>query len=249
MGRRGDGTRRRLRGGAAAALLVGAGALTGVSAGCSGSTSDAVTVTETVAAADATDVPTTEASAAESDAAPAPQRLRGSGMRVVSMKVASPTPVVVAGTHTGSSNFIVEVLGEGSDITFNEIGAFTGSTLITGLSIGTHRVTVDADGAWTLTVTQPTPPDDATGLPGSITGKGQAVVWVRADESIAPIITGTHKGESNFIVDIVSADGSGAGNLFNEIGPFTGETTTGIPAGAYLIEIIADGSWSVRFAR
>jgi hypothetical protein len=41
----------------------------------------------------------------------------------------------------------------------------------------------------------------------------------------------------------------GEESLFNEIGAFSGETTTDIPAGPYMVSVQADGSWSLRFAR
>lgn len=229
-----------------ASLAIASGAL--VLQGCSSSstTADTVVVTETVAAAaaDAAEAP------AQDSAAPAPQNLSGSGMKVTSLNVSRESPVVIKGTHRGESNFIVDVLGgDYPDNAFNEIGNYSGTTVLTGLSLGKHRVRVNADGPWTLKVTQPDPPASPTGIPGAVTGKGSAVVWVRAAEDLEPIITGRHRGESNFIVGLLTPDGSGEENLFNEIGTFTGETTTSIPAGDYLMEVQADGSWSVRFAR
>lgn len=230
-----------------ALLAIASAAL--VLQGCSSdsTTADTVVVTETVAAA-AADVP--PEGQAEDSAAPAPQTLSGSGMKVTSLNVARDSPVVIKGTHRGESNFIVDVLGgDYPDNAFNEIGNYSGMTVLTGLSTGKHRVKVDADGPWTLKVTQPDPPANPSPIPGVVTGKGSAVVWVRAADDGDPIITGRHRGESNFIVDVLTPDGSGEENLFNEIGTFTGETTTNIPAGDYLMSVKADGSWSVRFAR
>lgn len=229
-----------------ASLAMAGGAM--VLQGCSSesTTADTVVVTETVAAA-AADVPEAPA---EDSAAPAPQALSGSGMKVTSLNVARESPVVIKGTHRGSSNFIVEVLGDDYPSgAFNEIGNYAGTTVLTGLSVGRHRVRVDADGSWTLRITQPDPPANPTAIPGAVTGKGSAVVWVRAAGDIDPIITGRHRGESNFIVNLLAPDGSGEENLFNEIGIFSGETTTSIPAGDYLLSVQADGSWSVRFKR
>ena len=228
-------------------MVVGVIAIAALTAGCGETGSASATVTQTVAAADTSVVNTPEAASSD---APAAQHLRGSGKRVVSINVATSTPLVLKGSNSGSSNFAVWVLGGGTDeLAFNEIGPYTGTTLITGLDTGRHRVKVEAEGAWTLDVTQPTPPSNATTIPGAISGKGQKVVWVRADEDLQPIITGRHRGESNFAVYIVSSDGVGKDLLFNEIGAFSGETTTDIPAGPYMVNVQADGSWSLRFAR
>ena len=228
-------------------MVVGVNAIAALTAGCGETGSASATVTQTVAAADASTVDTAEATSAD---APAAQQLRGSGMRVMSINVATSTPLVIKGSNTGSSNFIVHLLGGGTDESvFNEIGPYTGTTLITELGTGRYRVKVEAEGAWTLDFTQPTPPSNATPIPGAISGKGAKVVWVRADEDLQPIITGRHRGESNFIVHIVSPDGMGEESLFNEIGAFSGETTTDIPASPYMVSVQADGSWSLKFAR
>ncbi len=230
-----------------ASLAIASGAL--MLQGCSSdsTTADTVVVTETVAAAAADVAPDEET---EGSAAPAPQNLSGSGMKVASLNVGRESPVVIKGTHRGESNFIVDVLGgDYPDNAFNEIGNYSGTTVLTGLSLGRHRVRVNADGPWTLRVTQPDPPANPSSIPGAVTGKGSAVVWVRAAEDSDPIIIGRHRGESNFIVELLTPDGSGEEYLFNEIGTFSGETTTSIPAGNYLMSVQADGSWSVRFAR
>jgi len=225
-------------------LAVASAAIGLQGCGSDATTADTVVVTETVAAAEA-DVPD---AAAEESGAPAPQKLTGSGMKVTSLNVARESPVVIKGTHRGESNFIVDVLGgDYPDNAFNEIGNYSGATVLTGLSVGKHRVKVNADGPWTLTVTQPDPPANPSGIPGAVTGKGSAVVWVRASADIEPIIVGRHRGESNFIVDLMTPDGSGEENLFNEIGDFTGETTTSIPAGDYQMSVQTDDSWSMRF--
>lgn len=234
---------------AGASILVAAGLVGLVGCGGSGGEATTVVVTETVGA-DSADPTTTEAAPIQDVVpAPAPMTLTGSGMRIVTVNIARSTPTVIAAKHTGSSNFIVEVLGEGGEMAINEIGSFRGQVVLASLAHGRHRVKVDADGAWSLRFTQPNPPANATAIPGSLSGKGQAVMWIRANEDESPIITGHHRGDSNFIVDIHSADGAGDENLFNEIGPFSGETTTDIPAGDYLVSVVADGSWSLRFAR
>lgn len=231
-----------------AAVVLGAAA-TGLAA-C-GSTADSagedtVVVTETVAAADAA----AEDVSASTESAPKPQVVKGSGAKVKTIEVKRDSPLVVRASHSGSSNFIVHLTGGGeTDYLFNEIGNLkNAATLVAEPTTGTRRVKVDADGSWVLTFTQPDPPENATPIPGTLSGKGSAVVWVRADDDFEPIITGTTKGDSNFIVHLVSANGAGTAYLFNEIGPWSGETTEEIPEGSYLMSVDADASWAVKFS-
>lgn len=62
--------------------------------------------------------------------------------------------------HRGTSNFIVHLVGYGSqyghtDYVFNEIGNFKGQTLIDDVPAGTDYVAVDAfGGSWSLRFTR-----------------------------------------------------------------------------------------------
>ena len=84
--------------------------------------------------------------------------LRGTGARVVSVYVPRNSPLVVTGTHSGQSNFIVHMVKSGNkEFIFNEIGRYNGQALVAEPAAGRYRVAVDADGAWTLKFTQPRP--------------------------------------------------------------------------------------------
>jgi hypothetical protein len=50
-------------------------------------------------------------------------------------------------THSGSSNFAVKAYGDSSRLLVNEIGKYSGETL---LPSGTVLLEVEADGNWTL---------------------------------------------------------------------------------------------------
>ena len=61
---------------------------------------------------------------------------------------------VIKGTHSGESNFIVSLIGygrlRGDDTLFNEIGAFSGETLLRDMRKGAYLLAVRANGAWTI---------------------------------------------------------------------------------------------------
>lgn len=237
----------------AAIGAAGAGDNEGPSAAQTVTVQTTVTAEAEAAPAGTTEAP--EASEEEPQAAPkAPPRvLRGRGARVVSVTVAADSPLVVAGAHSGSSNFIVELVSPetGSINLFNEIGRYSGETAVEDAAAGRYRVKVDADGSWTLTFTQPVPTPKAKSIPGTIKGRGAMVIQIRTEEDLQPIIRARHRGQSNFIVDVIGYGGlTGSENLFNEIGNFSGETLLEeMPAGPYLLHVQADGPWTLTFSR
>lgn len=193
--------------------------------------------------------PTTEDAPVTPAAPPAPaaQRFSGQGSKVITVKFPTDgTPMIVQGRHTGSSNFIVGT-PNGSGI-FNEIGSFSG-TVVDTYDEGRQRVNVDADGTWSLTFREAVARPKAPTLPVALTGKGQTVEQIRVESDTQVVVKLRHQGQSNFIVGLVPVDGSDfySGSLANEIGTYSGETAVDVPAGNYLVSVVADGTWSVRF--
>jgi hypothetical protein len=54
-----------------------------------------------------------------------------------------------------------------------------------------------------------------------------------------------HRGQANFIVDVLDVDGQELGNLSNEIGSFQGSQIGEVPEGVFWLRVQADGSWTV----
>jgi hypothetical protein len=105
-----------------------------------------------------------------------------------------------------------------------------------------QTIVVQARGPWTIAIV-----DLATmpKLNADITrGHGNAVLVVPPALSDRPALyTFTHNGRSNFIVvpddDVLSRDVA----LINNIGPYSGQKT--IPDGTRVIEVSADGDWTI----
>lgn len=175
--------------------------------------------------------------------------LRGSGARVVTVKL-PPGPVVFVATNRGSSNFVVQLSGpEGKDLLVNEIGPFQGASVRDGSAAGRHRVAVDSDGAWVIQVLRPTT-SGLKSLPASFSGKGSTVIRVKSRDDTEMVVTATHAGESNFVVYLVGYGSlTGRTLVFNEIGRYKGQELVDVPKGTMLLWVTADGTWSVRFAR
>jgi hypothetical protein len=158
----------------------------------------------------------------------------------------------VAGVHRGAANFIVRLVAPGGQeaFLFNEIGNYSGEVAWAEAAAGRARLSVEADGTWTISISQPVPrPRDKT-VPGTFTGRGTDVVKLRADDDLQPVITSTHRGQANFIVQLIGyGDTSGHEFLVNEIGNYSGETLLpNLSAGNYLLAVQADGPWTIKFA-
>ena len=61
-------------------------------------------------------------------------------------------------------------------------------------------------------------------------------------------VTGTHQGDANFIVEAITDVGE-QHFLFNEIGPYTGQTSLQVAPGSKLIlDVKANGPWTLDIA-
>jgi hypothetical protein len=185
--------------------------------------------------------------------APKPIVVDGSGAVVKKVRLQADSPLVASGTHSGSSNFIVELVPRGGDsiLLFNEIGSFKGEAAFDEIDSGSYRLRVEADGSWTVKLTQPLPDGDEKDLDGKFQGKGAKVIETEVFSESQPTVRATHSGSSNFIVQLIGyGDVSGGVLVFNEIGRFKGATVTdqALPSGHYLLAIFADGEWTLRFS-
>jgi hypothetical protein len=193
-------------------------------------------------------------------AQPSPRTVTGVGQLVKTLRLRATGALLVKGTHQGSSNFIVDLVPRGGDEfdshnLYNEIGSYSGQTVIAYAGKGRYRVKVNADGPWKLSFSQPSPPQNARSITkGTIRGTGAKVVKVHADDDMQLLVNATHRGESNFIAELVPY-GPDAGDaflgtqsLFNEIGNFKGESLVEqLGYGDYLLHVQADGAWTFKF--
>lgn len=191
-------------------------------------------------------------SSASAATAPRPISLAGSGARVLTINVTRNQPVVITATHTGSANFVIELVGTNThELLVNEIGRFHGQVAWAEGKSGRYHLKVEADGRWTIRVTQPVPSSGNTRIPRTIAGIGSRVIAIRATHDMQPIITSTNRGKDNFVVEIVGY-GSTSGHelLVNEIGNYHGQTLIDdLPSGPYLL-LVTDtgGAWSIKFS-
>lgn len=170
-------------------------------------------------------------------------KLTGKGSKVV--KFTKPdAPAIVKVTEKGSSNFIVESLdshGDTNDLLVNEIGNYSGTLLLDG-DTGEQSVAfkIESNGSWTLIV-KPLLSARVWDPSIALSGKGDDVALVFPSPDEFTIVTLKHGGESNFAIWAYGSDSTDL--LVNEIGKYSGETT--ISSGLLLLEITADGAWSI----
>ena len=190
--------------------------------------------------------------AIKANAAPKPIVLTGSGSKVNTITLKQSGPVIVESHHTGSANFVVQLVGKGhDDLLVNAIGGYDGTVATTDAAEpGRYRLPVEADGSWTVKVEQPTVTGTEKTITQKLSGRGSEVARVSVGSSMQPVVRAKHRGQSNFVVYLIGyGDVSGTILLFNEIGNFSGEILADqeVPDGTYLVPVEADGPWTLKF--
>lgn len=150
--------------------------------------------------------------------------------------------------HNGGSNFAIWLLddmGNNVELLVNEIGPFDGAKAVGIQQGGTHLLDITADGDWTVSIEEPRPTSAPSG-PQTFIGHGQQVSpFFTLGEGLTTFGM-AHDGTSNFAIWLLDWRGDWVELLVNEIGPFDGGKAVGIwQGGIYLLDITADGSWSV----
>jgi hypothetical protein len=143
---------------------------------------------------------------------------------------------LVSASYNSGSNFIVQ---GGGDLLVNTIGGYGGTTLLTDPTA--EFLEVSAAGPWSITFSS-----IASARPFILQraeGIGDDVLLYDGPDGIASI---THVGESNFIVEWISAHGR-SDLLVNEIGGYVGRVVWDGGLGVLVVQ--ADGSWSVTIEK
>lgn len=150
--------------------------------------------------------------------------------------------VVVDATHDGESNFVIELVGSDRDYLFvNEIGSYSG-TIADIIPYDGYAVDVQADGDWSIEVTEPTV-ERGYDLPVDESGSGPAVIGPYEFDGVQTL-TATHDGESNFIVEVFPEMGNSS-LVINEIGQYDGSQAVRFDEPGW-IGVQADGGWTIE---
>lgn len=174
--------------------------------------------------------------------APQPIILTGSGDSVVDVNKWYGAALLSA-VYNGGSNFIVEnydANGNRIDLLINTIGHYKGvRPLDFRVSESTARFQVTASGPWELQIL---PLENITRviIPGTYQGNGDDVIALNGGIPDLLEVDASH-AYSNFIIYSYSTS---ADLLVNEIAPYSG--TVILPSNTIILEIIAEGNWSIQ---
>jgi hypothetical protein len=146
-------------------------------------------------------------------------------------------------TYSGRRNFIVESYdanGEEIELLVNTIGDYEG-TIFFNIRDDDDiaRLSIKSSGDWTIEVL-PLSMTRHENIPGTITGKGDDVVYLTGGTPDILIIDASITSR-NFII---FAWGDDRDLVVNEIAPYTG--TVIVSSSTMLLEIKADGDWSIE---
>ncbi|MGW9207823.1 TerD family protein [Embleya sp. NPDC055664] len=176
---------------------------------------------------------------------PAPAvEYEGRGDRVLSIeRPVDAGPFLVELEARGTENFVVWTLDadlETDKLLANTIGVHRSRALVDERGTRTSRLKIEADGAWTVRLLTP---EAARPLTDRLEGTGPETVRWAGPRTVVAM---THAGGSNFIVGTFTEHGDDEaylGTLANVIGDYEGESI--LPKGPCLIEIEADGAWTL----
>ena len=116
-----------------------------------------------------------------------------------------------------------------------------------GVSVSTSGGTSAIRAADHFTYVGPRPSGSGGGSPASITlsGTGQSATRTFTVTTGLAVFTAKCQCTANFSVEIDKGSGATVDIPINVIGAYTGSVAEGLKAGSYLLNITADGAWSV----
>lgn len=174
-----------------------------------------------------------------------PTILTGSGDAVTKAVTLKEGFLITKAKHEGESNFIVTLYtsdGEYEGLIANEIGDYNSKQGVM-IPAGNYVFEVQADGEWSLELSQHVPVEDVL-KQGSAKGFGNDVVFMELAKGTYTV-TSSHDGKSNFII---WANESML--LANEIGQYSGSNIQKVSeSGLYMMNINADGNWTFTFKK
>lgn len=238
-------------------ILAGCGSESGDNAEAASTTTAAATTTsEAVAKPTPTKAPNTTQPPATMPTLTR-QTASGTGSEVVQLDppIGRDQVALIAMTHTGDSNFIVQAMNASGgmvDGLANAVGTYKGRRMVNAITYAADEISlveIQADGAWTLEV-QPLTDAGVLAVPGTFSGNGPDVVLMpmaqpRSGAVVMKIshTAGGRYGGGNFIVYSIS-DSAGQRLEVNEVGSV--DTSVVLPQDVILVEVrAASGEWTL----
>lgn len=186
---------------------------------------------------------------------PEPISLSGNGQTATEPFELESGLVIFEMTHQGDGHFSGTLLDQNGQqaagvdsLLANVVGPFDGSRAAQAKA-GRHVIDISASGPWTITIEQPRP--SSASQTTNFTGNSQAATdFFQLSEGLKTFEM-THQGGGHFSVALLDANGAQAAGMdslvANDVGPFDGSKAVRVPKGGiYLLQVDADGPWSVQ---
>lgn len=169
----------------------------------------------------------------------------GSGDEIVDLKLTKKT-LIVTFTHQGTSNFAVwakDKNAENIDLLVNEVGNYSGTTLVYPSGKTLKYLEITADGTWTADVKSLT--SARKWSKKVIEGNGDDVIQLSKSLPSSTKIKFNFIGNSNFAVWTFDKNGKRLDLKANEVGNYVGTKFLGKSV-KYIQIIAAEGTWNLQ---
>jgi hypothetical protein len=169
----------------------------------------------------------------------------GSGDQIVDLKSTKKT-LIVKLTHQGSSNFAVwakDKNAENIDLLVNEVGNYSGSTLVYPNRKTLEFLEVTADGNWSAEVLSLS--SSRKWSKKLIEGTGDDVIQLTKSLPSSTKLKLTFAGNGNFAIWTFDKNGKRLDLKANEVGNYSGTKFLGKSV-KYIQIIAAEGSWTLQ---
>jgi hypothetical protein len=169
----------------------------------------------------------------------------GSGDQIIDLKATKKT-LIVKLTHLGSSNFAVwakDKNAENIDLLVNEVGSYSGNTLVYPNRQSLKFLEVTADGNWTAEVASLS--SARKWSKKIIEGAGDDVIQLSKPLPASTKLKLSYSGEDNFAVWTFDKNGKRLDLKANEIGTYKGTKFLGKSV-KYIAIVANGGTWSIQ---
>jgi hypothetical protein len=210
------------------------------------------TLTAAAASIAAVDTQVANLAATTNAKASTPLKFSGTGDKVIKGVELFKGAVRVISVNTISGYFSVKVLNSAGDqiaLAVSSVGnSYQGSTYIPVEDNGQYLFSVQSSGNWSLEIQPFNYIVNEKPEPGPVyKGRGDRATLVTIPKDGLVIFKFTHTGEAYFSVKVISPeDGTVSNLLASEIGKYSGEKPQKASAGDYLVNISADGDWTIE---
>jgi hypothetical protein len=179
-----------------------------------------------------------------------PLLVEGQGSDTRTLSLEASRPVVVRANVPGQERFraVIEAFRY-QLLLFNERAPIREAIAVPSPGRGPVSLAVEASGAWSLEVEQPSPAPTDAPIPGEISGRRSSAIPVRVTGGPPTAIVAGHRSSGRFVAQLLRYDEFEMNvNLVTGDGRFEREVPlTEALRGSYLLAVRASGPWTLRF--